>query len=178
MPSWVVRTSGNQEGLVAAIQRIVHEVDPQLPIASLRGMNEVVAGALADQRFQAILLGSLAALALLLSAVGIYGLIANSVVERTRELGIRMALGATVGRAIRAVALPGIVLALAGVAVGCVIARGSVGLVNHLLFGVRDTDVLTFVVAAVVLLVASVIASVIPALRVARLNPADTLRVE
>jgi predicted permease len=177
-PVWIVRTSGGQEGMIAGIQRAVQGADPQLPIASFRGMDEVVSQSLAGQRFQTVLLSALAALALLLAAVGIYGLIANSVVERTRELGIRMALGATTGQAMRAVVVPGIALAMAGVGLGCVLARASVGVVEHLIFGVRTTDTLTFILAACCLLLATAVASVIPALRVTRLNPADTLRAE
>lgn len=177
-PVWIVRTSGSQEGLTAGIQRAVQATDPQLPIAAFRNMGEVVSQSLADQRFQTVLLSALAALALLLAAVGIYGLIANSVVERTRELGIRMALGATTWQAMRAVAFPGIALALAGVGIGCILARASVGVVEHLIFGVRTTDTLTFVLAACCLLLATAIASLIPALRVTRLNPAETLRSE
>jgi len=177
-PSLIVRTAGRQEGIIPAIQSAVKIVDPQLPIASFQSMDEVVFRSLADQRFQAVLLGTLAALALLLSAVGIYGLIANSVIERARELGIRMALGATIGQAMRAVALPGIALGLIGVCIGCALARVSVGVVKHLVFGVRSTDPVTFALAAVCLLLATAIASLIPALRVTRLNPADTLRAE
>jgi predicted permease len=177
-PAWILRTSGSQEGMIAGVQRVVQGVDPQLPIASFRNMDEVVSQSMSDQRFQTVLLSALAALALLLASIGIYGLIANSVVERTRELGIRMALGATTWQAIRAIALPGLTLAFIGVCIGCLLARGSVGVVKHLLFGVRTTDTLTFVLAACALLLATAIASLIPALRVTRLNPADTLRQE
>ena len=149
-----------------------------MPVAGFRSMDSVVSNSMSDERFQAVLLGALAALAMLLAAVGIYGLIANTVVERTRELGIRMALGASVGQAIRAVALPGVALAFAGVVIGCGLATVSVGAVKHLVWGVPSTDLVTFVLAAAALLLATAIASLIPALRVTRLNPADTLRAE
>ena len=141
-------------------------------------MDEVISASLADQRFQAVLLGALASLALLLAAIGIYGLIANSVIERTRELGIRMALGASAWEGMRAVAMPGLMLALAGVIVGCLLARACVGVVSHLMAGVRPTDPATFAAAAIFLLLAAAVASLIPALRVTRLNPAETLRAE
>jgi ABC-type antimicrobial peptide transport system permease subunit len=123
-------------------------------------------------------LGALAGLALLLAAVGIYGLIANSVAERTRELGIRLALGATVPQAMRSVALPGVALALAGVAVGSVLAGFASQLLRHLIWGVRPGDPLTFVAVGLGLLAVAAAASFLPALRVTRLNPAETLRQE
>jgi predicted permease len=177
-PQWVVRTTGSRQAMIASIQKVVQSADPQLPLASFRGMDDVVSRSMADERFQAVLLGGLAALAMLLAAVGIYGLIANTVVERTRELGIRMALGATVWQGMRSIALPGMALALVGVIIGCALARGCVSAVEHLIYGVRSTDPLTFIVAAGALLLATTVASVIPALRVTRLNPADTLRSE
>lgn len=177
-PNWVVRTNGATEGLIAGMQRAVQAVDPQLPFASFRTMLDVRSRAYADQRFEATLLSILAGLALLLAAVGIYGLIANSVVERTRELGIRMAMGATIGQAMRTVAAPGITLALVGIVVGSVLARGSVGMLEHLIYGVKTTDPLTFASVAVVLLLIAAAASYIPALRIVRLNPAETLRDE
>lgn len=177
MPSWIVKTSGGQ-GMAGRIQHAIEGAAPQLPLASFRKMDEVVAQSLADRRFQAILLGALAALALLLAALGIYGLIASAVAERTRELGIRLALGATIGQAMRAVALPGIVLALAGASLGGVLARACAGVLRHLVYGVSDTDPATFVVAVGILVLAGAVASLIPALRVTRLNPADTLKAE
>ncbi len=112
-PSWIVRLSGPQEGIVAQMQQAVESVDPLLPVAKFRTLDEVRGEAVATPRAQALLLGTLAGLALLLAAVGLYGLVASAVAERTRELGIRLALGATPRQAIAAVALPG--LALAGI---------------------------------------------------------------
>jgi putative ABC transport system permease protein len=113
---------------------------------------------------------------LLLAAVGIYGLIANSVAERTRELGIRLALGATVAQAMRAIALPGVALALAGVVAGSVAAAFAAQLLRHLIWGVEPGDPLTFGAVGLGLLGVAAAASFLPALRVARLNPAVTLR--
>jgi ABC-type antimicrobial peptide transport system permease subunit len=160
------------------MQRALASVDAQLPFAGFHSMDDVRYRALAQERFQAVLLGSLAGLALLLAAVGIYGLIANSVAERTRELGIRLALGATVPQAIRAVALPGVALALAGSLVGSVLAGFASQLLRHLIWGVRTGDPLTFVAAGLGLLAVAAAASLLPALRVTRLNPAETLRQE
>ena len=177
-PSWIVRTSGPAQGAIAGMQRAIQEVDPQLPFAGFHSMEDVRYRALAQERFQAFLLGALAGLALLLAAVGIYGLIANSVAERTRELGIRLALGATVPQAMRAVALPGVALALAGVVVGSVLAGFTSQLLRHLVWGVRPGDPVTFVAVGLGLLGVAAGASCLPALRVPRLNPAETLRQE
>ena len=178
-PSWIVRTAGGAaEGTIAGMQRAMQGVDPQLPFAGFHSMEAVRYKALAQERFQAALLGGLAALALLLAAVGIYGLIANSVAERRRELGIRLALGATLGQAMRSVALPGLALALGGVAVGSVAAAFGAQLLRHLVWGVRTGDPLTFAAAGLVLLGVAAAASFLPALRLTRLNAAETLRQE
>jgi len=160
------------------MQRALQSVDAQLPFAGFHSMDDVRYRALAQQRFQAILLGSLAGLALVLAAVGIYGLIASSVAERKRELGIRLALGATVGQAMRSVALPGVALAFAGVAAGSVLAGFASRLLQHIVWGVRPGDPLTFVLVGMGLLTVAAAASFLPTLRVIRLNAAETLRQE
>ncbi len=175
-PSWVVRSSGRPRALVAGLARAVEALDPLLPFARFETMDELLGASLRGQRFQAALVGSLAALALLLAAVGIYGLIASSVTVRTRELGIRMALGATAGEAVRQVAVQGIALSLAGIAAGCALAAAATRLLRAVLFGVSSTDALTFVAVAVGLLLTAAVASILPALRITRLNPAETLR--
>jgi predicted permease len=177
-PSWIVRSPGPMEGTIAGMQRAIQAVDPQLPFAGFHSMEDIRYRSLAQERFQAVLLGALAGLALLLAAVGIYGLIANSVAERTRELGIRLALGATVAQAMRAVALPGVALALAGVAAGSVLAGFASQLLRRLVWGVRPGDPLTFMAVGLVLLGVAAAASFLPALRVTRLSPAETLRQE
>jgi ABC-type antimicrobial peptide transport system permease subunit len=122
------------------------------------------------------LLGTLAALALLLAFVGLYGLVASSVAERTRELGIRIALGASSRQAVAAAALPGLVLAVAGAAIGGVSARLGASTLRHLVWGVSPADPLTFAIAIGTVLVVCAIASLVPALRIARLNPIRALR--
>ena len=108
---------------------------------------------------------------MLLAAIGIHGLIASGVAERTRELGIRMALGATVGQTIRDAAVPGILMAIAGLVIGCGVAAGVSGLLRNLLWGVKANDPLTFTAVVVTLLVVAIVASIGPALRVRRLDP-------
>jgi predicted permease len=175
-PSWLVRSKGAPVGMAAEMQRALASVDPLLPFARIRTFDEVRSDALATERAQALLLGTLAGLALLLSAIGLYGLVANAVAERTRELGIRLALGATVRQTILAAAGPGLALAVSGVAIGLAAARLGATTMRHLVWGVTVTDGVTFVTAATAMLVVAVIASLMPAIWIVRLNPMRALR--
>ena len=120
----------------------------------------------------------LAGLAVLLAAIGLYGLISQSVTRRTHEFGIRMALGASAGQAVGSAMKPGLLLSLAGVAAGYVLSLGAVRYLEHLVWGVRPGDPITFVSTAAVLLAVAALASLAPALRILRLDPARTLRSE
>jgi len=177
-PSWVVRASITPESVAPAVRQAIGSVDPLLPIARLETMSGVQAAALAMQRFMMALVVGLGALALVLAAVGIQGLIASSVSERKRELGIRLALGATGGRVMRTVVAPGIALTAFGLALGGVAAFGVTRLMQAFIWGVRPTDPLTFCVVMLGLLAVALVASLVPALRVLRLDPALTLRAE
>src|ERR1700674_206974 len=139
-----------------------------------RGAIRLVAG----PAVLAILFALFAGLALVLAAVAIYSLIANTVAERTQELGIRMALGATLRQAMTAVAVPGILLALAGIATGSLLARLTARVIDPLLWGVSPTDLVTFTAAPLLLLGVAAAACLLPVLRVARFDPARTLRQE
>ena len=154
----------------AFVRRYSKDQDP------LRPLDDVRAEAVAMQRVEAVVLGALSALALLLSAVGIYGLVAGGVVERTRELGIRIALGATPMQTVRAAALPGVWLSAVGVLIGLVLARGGAGLMRRLVFGVPVTDPLTFGLAAGLVLSAAATAALMPSLKILRLNVIAALR--
>ena len=143
-PSWVVRSSGPIAGLPSAIRQSVATVDALLPIAKMESMAAVQAASLAQQRFMMSVVVGLGLVALLLAAIGIHGLIASSVSERRRELGIRLALGATGRQVLTDVVMPGIVLAGAGVAIGSVAALAAVRLLQSFLWGVTATDPLTF----------------------------------
>jgi predicted permease len=175
-PSWIVRTVGPQRGVARQIQRVVQRVDSQLPFKEFRTLDDVRAEAVAVQRTQVLLLGSLSALALLLAAVGIYGLVASGVAERTRELGIRIALGATPMQTLRAAALPTVGLAAVGVVIGLGLARGGAGLMRRLVFGVAVGDPVTFMMTAALVLIAAGTAALVPSLRILRLNVIAALR--
>lgn len=177
-PSWVVRSPAPVSAIADAIRRAVATVDPLLPVARVETMAEVQSASLARQRFMMSLVAGLGAVALLLAAIGIHGLIASSVSERTRELGIRLALGATSGQVLRSVVVPGVVSAAFGVAFGTVGALAAVNLLRSFLWGVTATDPSTFAGVIALLLGVAVAASVLPALRVLRLDPARTLRAE
>ncbi len=177
-PSWIVRSGLAPEATVSGIRRALAEVDPGLPFAAFRRMGQVEADALAEQRFLMALVATLGAIAALLAALGIQGLVANAVVERTRELGIRLALGATFGQALRAFTAPVAALTAAGIAVGCVGALAAGRLVEHYLFGVSATDPWTFAAGALLLALVAAGAALVPGLRVLDIDPARTLREE
>jgi predicted permease len=177
-PSWIVRSPGPREAVVAALRGAMEHTDPLLPFASFQSPVDIRNHSLLGQRFQTILLGSLAGLALLLATVGVYALIATSVAQRRRELGIRMALGASLGRAILTLALPGIALAAAGVVAGALLAVFSVHALASAVFGIADVDGPTLALVGATLLGVAAAASLIPALAITRLNPANTLRDE
>jgi predicted lysophospholipase L1 biosynthesis ABC-type transport system permease subunit len=176
-PMWTVRAR-DMGAAEAALRQAITAADALLPIGSVRRMSDIRAEATAEQQLLMILVGVLAAAALLLSAVGIYGLIAHAVGERRREFGVRMALGATAAQTVRSIALSGIALACIGVVVGLGFAWITVRVLDSqsILWGVDAHDPITFAGVAAFLLVVASIASVLPALRILRLEPARMLR--
>ncbi len=177
-PRWVIRSGGAPGSVEAQVQAAVAAVDPLLPVAKFQTIADLQADITRDQRYHAALFSTLAGLALLLAAIGLYGLISQSVAQRTHEFGIRMALGATAGQTIGNAMKPGLLLSLAGVAAGYVLSLGAVRYLEHLVWGVRPNDPATFVITAAVLLAVAAAASLAPALRILRLDPAKTLRAE
>ncbi len=177
-PSWMVKTAGAPPGLGAAVVRAIHDVDPGLPPARIVSLEEVMADALARPRFEAAFLVIVAAFALLLAVVGLYGIVANEVVERTPEMGLRMALGAAPRRAVWTVGLKGLRLTFVGLAVGAVIAALAASWMSSVIWGVAPHDPITlaFVIVCVTLLAGA--ASFVPAARIARLDPSRILREE
>ncbi len=149
-----------------------------MPPVVFRSFNDLKASALEEQRFMAALVDALGALAILLTTLGIYGLIANLVEERRKELGIRMALGSTTSNAIGIALRPALTWVAAGIFVGSVAAFGLERFLKSFLYGVNQADPITLIAVAAGLLLATAIASFAPASRIVRLNPADTLRSE
>lgn len=177
-PSWIVRTAGPIEGLTGQMQRALAGVDPGLPFSGFYRMSDLQAQTLATQRIEVALLGSMAALALLLSAVGIFALVANIVAQRTREIGIRMALGSTVQQAMVHVAGSGICASVAGLVLGLALSAAALRVMRTVLFGVSVYDPTSIACVVAALLLIALGASAIPSLRIARIDPARTLREE
>jgi len=174
-PIWTVRARpGAHVG--PAITEAIRAADPLLPVGEQEAVESVIAEATATERLMMTLVVLLAGAALLLAALGIHGLIAQSVAERRRELGIRMALGATPGHAVGRAALSGVSLAVVGVSVGSLLSLWSTGLVGSFLWGIEARDPATFVAAGVFFVVVATVASLVPALRILRLDPMQTLR--
>ncbi len=177
-PSWLVKTTGNPAGLAAAITNTIHDVNPDMPVARVTLLSEVMAQALARPRFEALFLVIVAAFALLLAVVGLYGVVANEVVERTSEMGLRMALGATPGKAVWTVGLPGLRLTAMGLITGGALTALTAPWIAHVIWGVAPYDPLTMGFVSVCLLVLAIAASFVPATRIARLEPSTILREE
>lgn len=175
-PAWIIRQRAPGMVTDQMLRQLMADLDPQLPWASMSTFDALRSKALARERLLMTLVALLAVAALLLSAIGIHGLIASGVAERTREMGIRLALGATSGQVVRSAALPGIVLAVAGLLAGAALAYAASGLLRGLLWGVAPNDALTFAAVGAVLLAVAVISSLLPALRTRRLDPATLLR--
>lgn len=174
----VVRTSPDPLSMAPALRQQVWAGDRNLAIANLGTMNDVVSSSINQQRFILSLLACFAALALILAAVGIYGVMSYAVTQRTHEIGIRMALGARVGDVLRLVFRQGLALTLVGVALGMVLAFGLTRLMKSLLFDVTPTDAMTFAMVAVALVVVALFACLVPARRATKVDPLVALRYE
>lgn len=174
----VVRTKGSPAGMVPAIRDTIEKMNGENVMYETKSMEEVVADSLAARRFSMILLGVFAALALLLSSIGIYGVISYVVGQRTHEIGIRMALGAQRNHVLRLMLGEGMKMALVGVAIGIAAALGLTQLMASMLFGVSATDPITFCGVALVLTSVALAACYIPARRAMRVDPMVALRYE
>jgi len=172
----VARTSGDPRSLAKAIQSEIHSLDKDIPISDVKPMNEYVADAVAAPRFNTILLGGFATLALLLAAVGIFGVISYSVALRHREIGIRRALGADTGSVMASVVAQGMGLAGIGITIGFGGALAVTRVLQALLFGVASSDPVTFASVATLLTLVALAASYLPARRAARIAPMEALR--
>ncbi len=177
-PDWIVRTAGPVEGLTDQMQRALVSVDPNLPFSGFYSMRDLLAKTLATQRVEVALLGAMAALALLLSAVGIFALVANLVAQRTREIGIRMALGSTVGQAMVQIGRSGAGASVLGLFLGLALWAGALRVMRSVLYGVGVYDVATLTTVVLTLVLVTLLATTLPTLRIAKIDPASTLREE
>ena len=174
----VVRSDADPATLINLIKTQVWTVDNQIPVTRVQTMTEVMAASIAGQRFNMLLLGIFAGVALLLAAVGIYGVISYSVTQRTHEIGIRMALGAQAGDVLKMILGQGLLLASIGVVIGVVGAFALTRLMSSLLFGVTATDPMTFTIVSLLLIAVALAACYIPARRAMRVDPMVALRYE
>jgi putative ABC transport system permease protein len=174
----VVRTKADPAVIAAAVRKAVWSVDKDQPVSNVRTLNEVFSAAISQERFQALMLGLSAALALVLACVGLYGVISYSVVQRTHEIGVRMALGAQPVDVLRLVIRQGMTLTFAGLVVGIVAGTFVTRVLTDMLFGVTPRDPLTFAGVPVLLLVVAFFACYVPARRATRIDPLEALRYE
>jgi putative ABC transport system permease protein len=176
-----LRTSVEPHSITSAVRNVVSSMDSDLPLYDIKTIDEYLSASVATPRFHAFLLQAFAFLALLLTGVGLYGVIAYTVAQRTHEIGVRMTLGATRADVVRMVLTSGLRLTAVGVAAGVALAligaRFATSLTS-LLFGIRPTDVLTFVVVVVIITFVSLLACYIPAYRAAKVDPMIALRYE
>jgi len=174
----VVRTATNPVGMAPTVRAAIQEIDPELAIFGLEPLEETLANTLAQQRFMMLLLGLFAALSLVLAAVGVHGVLSYLVAQRTQEMGIRMALGATAGRVAQLVVLQGVRLVVLGLVAGFAMAIALGRLLSGLLFGVTPTDLLTLAGAVAVLGFVATVSIWLPARRAAQMDPLAALRQE
>jgi predicted permease len=177
-PSWVVRTAGPIEGLTGQMQHALASVDANLPFSGFYRMTDLMARSLTMQRVEVWLLSAMAGLALLLSAVGIFALVASMVAQKTREIGIRMALGSTPRQTMVNIGAPGMRAAGLGIVLGLLLCGGALRAMQSVLYGIGVYDVPTIFCVVLTLTFVTLFAATVPALRIARIDPAKTLREE
>ena len=174
----VVRTKGDPLSIVGLVRNEVRAIDPDQPISAVRPMTEWIALSTSEPRYRTTLLGLFAALAMILAATGIYGVMSYSVAQRTHEIGVRMALGARRFDVLRLVVQQGMGLTFIGVVLGLLGAFALTRVMASLMFGVTTKDPLTFTVVAILLLAVAFIACFVPARRAAKVDPLVALRYE
>ena len=175
-PAVAIRTAGDPRSLIGPLRAALAEEDKDIPLYNVQTMEEAASKAAAQPRFQTVLLAVFAGMALLLSAIGLYAVLSYMVAQRTSEIGVRMALGAQRADVLHMIVRRGMLLALAGAAIGLVAATILTRLMAGMLFGVAPFDPVTFAAVAGILLMVSLAASSAPAWRAARLDPMRTLR--
>src|SRR4030095_9591903 len=174
----VVRTEGAPASVLSAVREKVHQLDPALPVSTVRTMDEWLANSAAQPRLNAVLLVVFAVTAILIAAIGIYGVLAYSVNQRTREIGVRMALGAPRAQVLRMVVREGMIVGAVGVVSGVVAALVVSGVLSSLVYGVEVRDPATYAGVAVILAVVALVACVVPASKASRVDPVVALRFD
>jgi predicted permease len=173
-----VRTSGDPLLMTRSVRDAIHGIDKDMPLSNVKSMDDLIENSLGQRRLSMILLGAFSAIAMLLASIGIYGVLAYSVTQRSRELGIRMALGAARGRVLRLVIGQGMVLAVIGIVIGLLGAFALTRLLAAQLYSITPTDPGTFVGVSFLLAGIALIATLLPALRATRVDPVVALREE
>jgi putative ABC transport system permease protein len=174
----VVRTTGEPRALAKSLQAEVNAIDKNIPISQVKTLDQYLGVAIAQPRFNAMLLGMFGLLALILTAIGLYSVIAYSVAQRTQEIGIRLALGAQTGNVLRMVLRQGLLLTLIGLAIGIASAYFLTRLLATMLYGVQPTDLVTFLLTSAILTGVALVACLVPARRATKVDPMVALRYE
>jgi putative ABC transport system permease protein len=174
----VVHSASGTAGIASAVSNVVHEADPDMPLRDILGMDDMVSNSLSPQRFNMLLMGAFAGLALLRAAVGIYSVLSYGVKRSGREIGIRLALGARLGDVLCGVVVQGMTPTLVGVAIGVAGALALGRVLSGLMYEVKPTDPVTFLVVTALLAVIALLASIIPAYRATKVDPMVALRYE
>jgi predicted permease len=177
-PNWIVRTAGPIKGLTGEMQRALASVDPNLPFSGFYSMKELLGRTLVTQRIEVALLSAMATLALLLSMVGIFALVANMVAQKTREIGIRIALGSSLSRAMMHTSSPAARASALGIVFGLLLCIGILRMMRSVIYGIDVYDAPTLTVVVLTLILGSLLAVATPTLRITRIDPARTLREE
>jgi putative ABC transport system permease protein len=177
---WAVRTTGDPASLIPAVRAAVAEINPLVPLGDVKPMSDYVDKAMAPTRFSLVLLATFAVIAALLAAVGLYGVLATTVRQRTAEIGVRMAFGATGANIFRLIVGQGLALSAAGIAAGLAVSLGLTGVLAHagMLVSIAPTDPLTYAGVSLLFVAIAALACWIPARRAARLAPSAALRSE
>jgi putative ABC transport system permease protein len=177
-PAFTVRVKGDPAAIVTALRAALAQIDKNVPIANVSTMDDIMSTSVAQPRLETVLLGIFGGLAMLLAAVGIYGVMSYAVTRRTSEIGVRMALGASRNQVLLLICKQGLRLATIGLAAGLALALGVTRLMSKVLFGVSPTDPLTFASIIAILAAVALLACYIPARRATRVDPMMALRYE